>query len=187
MVDCVEEAGMDSFPASDPPSFTPFGGSAVSPSLRTPTWLRNVDRSRLPVSGTMHAFLLSAIEDLNSAQKISVEPAETLMDLLLTTSWVLKKHREAMLGDDDLGEDIESNSQWLLPRLGRIITRHEQLEELIAEIVGKLEAWPPSGSEGLSWQIVSGELQIAAALLTQVLMEEHFLEHAIFDPPPAHD
>ena len=187
MVDCVEQAGIDSFPASDPPSFTPMGGSATPPPLRAPAWLLNVDQSRLPMSGTLHLLLLNALEDISAATNIETGPPPRLTGELEAIAAALRGHREVILGPENLREDIETSTQWLLSRFERLVAHHEQLEEVIDGILAKLEAWPPSGSEPLSWQIVAGELRIAEALLTQVLMEEHFLEHAMFDSPPAHD
>jgi len=195
--DPVTEAGMESFPASDPPSFAAtsgtgsrnphaFGGSSTS---GLGSVFREVDPSSLPHIGQVHFALLEAQEFLGSAMRLWAEDraeadGHEVVGRLVSLRVDLNDHRLHMEAEGSLFDSVSFEGPWLLSELGHLFDHHDRLDAAIARAsaVYEGEQEPEIASAG-----VFRSLRSIVASLATLLSVEHSLLMAQFCEPPAHD
>lgn len=195
--DPVAEAGMESFPASDPPSFTATNGTgsrnpdafdgSLTSDLRS--LFREVDLSSLPHVGQVHLALLEAQDFLGSAVRRWAEDrtgtdGHEVVGRLLSLRVELNDHRLHMAAEGSLFDSVSFEGPWLLSELKHLFDHHDRLDAAInrASAAYESEAEPEIASAGVFHSLRSIEASLAT-----LLSVEHSLLMAQFCEPPAHD
>ena len=195
--DPVAEAGIESFPASDPPSFTSTSGTG-SPNVReldstsdatVRSMFREVDLSALPHLGQVHFALLQAQEYLASAtRRRASQPADTdghaVVGRLVALRVELNEHREHMEAEGSLTTSVTEEGPWLLSELRHLYDHHERLDEAISLVSAAYER--ERRAEVATAKVFHALRSIEAQLAT-LLSVEHSLLMAQFCEPPARD
>lgn len=195
--DPVDEAGSDSFPASDPPAFTPVSGigakrpplpdSGFAPSLEGV--FREVDLSLLPPTGQVHlvlleaeAFLSQALRDW-AAGRASAEASE-VVGRLATLRAYLDEHRANIEAEGSLSDSVKSDAPWLISHMHHLLRHHDELDRAIVLASAEFERTRDDTRAALR---VQRRAKGIAAALSTLLGVEGWLLMAQFCEPPALD
>lgn len=195
--DAVEEAGQDSFPASDPPSFTPVSGSGTRPrSFAAPGSssamkgvFREVDLDLLPPTGQVHLVLLEAEAFLAQALREwaaggTDTEAEEVVGRLTSLRDYLSEHRANIAADGSLADSLKSDAPYLISHMHRLLRHHDELDRAIAVASTEFET---TQNDTHSAKRLRGHARGIAASLTKLLGLERWLLMAQFCEPPALD
>ncbi len=195
--DLVDEAGLDSFPASDPPSFTPVAGSGgkrpVLPEAAIATSLRGVfkevDLRQLPPTGEVHlvlmdveAFLSQSLRDW--AEGRASADAEVVVGRLATLRAYLSEHRANIEAEGSLSDSVKAEAPWLLSHLHHLLRHHDELDHAIGLASAEFESIGDASRAALR---VRRRAKTIAAALTTLLAVEGGLVMAQFCEPQALD
>lgn len=191
--DPVDEVGMDSFPASDPPSFTPVSGSgAKRPALPDAAFatslkgvFKEVDLSQLPPTGQVHLVLLEAEAFLShalrewAAGRASAD-AEQVVGRLATLRAYLSEHRANLEAEGSLSDSVKSEAPWLMSHLHRLLRHHDKLDRAITLASAECEE---AGTDTLPAVRVQQHTKgVAAALMTLIAVERWLLMDQFCEP-----
>lgn len=195
--DPVAEAGRDSFPASDPPSFSPMtaAGGKRSPlpdddfAACVDGLFREVDPHLLPLPGQVHmvlveaqAFLIDELEEW-AAGRQDVSLAE-LVDRLSTLRAYLSEHRANIQAEGSLCDSVGTGTPYLLSHLGHLLQHHDALDTAIAAACAEFMETADENRAALRMQkhirAISAELGTLLAVEAQ-LIRSQFTEPQALD------
>jgi hypothetical protein len=191
--DLVDEIGRDSFPASDPPSFTPVSGSgAKRPALPAAVFatslegvFKEVDLSQLPPTGQVHLVLLEAEAFLSqalrewAAGRASAEAAE-VVDRLATLRAYLSEHRANIEAEGSLSDSVKSEAPWLMSHLHRLLRHHDRLDRAIT--LASAECEEAGAETPPAVRVQQHTKGVAAALMTLIAVERWLLMDQFCEP-----
>lgn len=191
--DPVDEIGRDSFPASDPPSFTPVSGSgAKRPALPDATFatslegvFKEVDLTQLPATGQVHlvlreaeAFLTQALREWAEG-RASAEAAE-VVDRLATLRAYLSEHRANIEEEGSLCDSVKSGTPYLISHMHHLLRHHDELDHAIGLASSEFES--TEDAAGAALRVRRRAKTIAAALTTMLAVEGRLLMAQFCEP-----
>jgi hypothetical protein len=192
LFDPVQEASIESFPASDPPAFTPVSGTGTthswhdgfSSSVRE--MFREVDVEAVPLAGNQHLALLDAHEFLATAlshwaggPRADAGPA--VADRLGDLRSELREHRNTMERDGSPAEALRRAHPWLIAQSERLMRHHDVLEVAIAQACR--EYYRELDGERAAARIHRRLRAITASLGTLLSVERSLLTDQFSEPP----
>lgn len=195
--DPVMEAGLESFPASDPPAFTPVRSTGAKhstvPGARSTSDLqsafREVDLRLLPRTGQVHLTLLEAEAFLGlalrewAAGRGSAAGAE-VAGCLVALRIHLNEHRTNIEAEGSLSNSVKSEAPWLISQLEHLLRHHDELGSAILFASAEYER---TGDETRAAVRVHRRAKGITAALTTLLAVERTLLMAQFCEPQAQD
>ncbi|MCZ2109984.1 MAG: hypothetical protein LC118_10550 [Dehalococcoidia bacterium] len=192
--DLVTEAGFESFPASDPPSFTATSGAGepdralrdADIAERWQTVFTEVDLEKLPEPGQVHLALLDAshlLEEALEGCQRTEDDGEHVVNHLIGLREELGRHR-ANIRTQGLTDEIATEGPWLLSHVEHLLQHHDKLDLEIARAHAEFR-----GEEDIrrATDRVCRRAKSILASLQTMLTVEHSLIMAQFCEPPAHD